>query len=153
MRVNMSNRIVGRWPWVVAITMALGIGGTTVAQPGKEKREERKEKREERREDRKEKREDRRETREDRREKRQERRKERREKVKEKWGDIVKRPAVREELRRHARRMARLGRLLDLAEEEKKDDAAKKIKALMEKEQARHDKRMAALKDKKEDAK
>jgi hypothetical protein len=126
------------------------------AQPGKEKREEkreeRKEKREEKREERQEKREERREDRqekrEDRQERRQERRKDRRDKIKAKWGDLHKHPAVREELRRHARRMARLNRILALAEEAKKDDVVKRVKDLIAKEEARHDKRMTALKDK-----
>ncbi len=149
--------LLSRLLWVGAVATAVLIDPAVMAQPGKgkgeEKREEKKEKREERREDRQDKREDRREDRqegrEERREKRQERRKDRRKELKDKWGDLVKRPEVRNELGKHARRMARLNRLLVVADEANKPDAKKKIEELIAKEKARHEKRMAKWNEKK----
>ena len=46
----------------------------------------------------------------------------------------------------HARRMARLHRLKDLAEAEENDNALARIEALIKKEQARHQKKMDKLK-------
>jgi predicted nuclease with TOPRIM domain len=113
--------------WIRTAALVFGAVGVlaapAAAQPGKERREER-------------------------REKRKERRKERREKLKERWGDLLEKGPVKAELARHGRRVARLNRMLSLAEEAKKDDAVKRIKELMEKENARHDARMAKLKEK-----
>jgi hypothetical protein len=132
------------------------LASPAAAQPGKERREERreerKERREEKKEDLKEKLEDKKdavkENVEERREKRKDRRKDRREKLKERWGDLLEKGPVKAELARHGRRVARLNRMLVLAEEAKKDDAVKRIKELLEKENARHDGRMAKLKEK-----
>lgn len=153
--------------WLRRAALVFGAVGVlaapAVAQPGKERREERreerKERREEKKEDLKEKKEDLKEKLEDkkdavkenveeRREKRKERRKDRREKLKERWGDLLEKGPVKAELARHGRRVARLTRMLALAEEAKKDDAVKRIKELMDKENARHDGRMAKLKEK-----
>lgn len=68
--------------------------------------------------------------------------------AKDKWGDLVKKPAVRAELRIHARRTARLNHMESLAKENGKDDLIERIQKLREKENARHDKRMEALKAK-----
>ena len=114
-----------------------------------EKREDQKEKREdqqEKREDRQEKREDRRETIEDLRKNRQERRQEHIKQLKERWGDALGRPAVKAELKVHARRMARLNRARRLAESAGKTDAVAKADKLIEREQARHQAAMAKFK-------
>lgn len=157
----MRNRWMSWSLGVVAIAAVAAM--PALAQPGKgkgeERREDRKERREDRREDGKERREERRDERADkkddikdaageRREKRQERRKERRDKLKEKWGDLVSKAPVKVELAKHGRRVARLERMLAVAEEEKKDDAVKRIKELLEKENARHTKKMEKLKEK-----
>lgn len=82
------------------------------------------------------------------RETRKERRQDTVKAVKDKWGDLVKKPRVREELKRHARRMARLNQMDHLAKEGDKDKLSERIGKLREQENARHDKRMAALKAK-----
>lgn len=69
-----------------------------------------------------------------------------------KWGAIQKMPGVREEMRMHASRMARLRRIDKIALEKKKDAVAKRAEAAMEKEKARHEKRMTELKAKGADA-
>jgi hypothetical protein len=79
-------------------------------------------------------------------ESRAERRKAKLAELKAKYGDIVDKPAVRAELRLHAMRMARLHRLERIATAEGKDDAAKRVQALVTKENARHAKRMDELK-------
>jgi hypothetical protein len=147
------------WRLTLAAALIGAVAAPAAAQPGKDKKEERKEKKEERKEEREQRKEDkkeareeakeeRQENREERQAKREERRKERRAKIKEKWGDLVKRPEVVNELKKHARRIARLNRLLALAEEAKKDDKKKKIEELIEKENKRHEARMAQLKTK-----
>jgi hypothetical protein len=109
-----------------------------------EKREDAKEKREdakERKEDKAEAKEDKAEAKEERKEKREERKAKRQERVKEiraKWGDMVNRPAVRNELRIHAQRMARLNRARRLAEEAQKTDTVARIDKLIERERTRH---------------
>jgi hypothetical protein len=79
-------------------------------------------------------------------ESRTERRKAKLAELKAKYGDIVDKPAVRAELRLHAMRMAKLHRLERIATAQGKDDAAKRVQALVTKENARHDKRMDELK-------
>lgn len=144
------------WRITVAAALIGAVAAPAAAQPGKDKKEEQKEKREERKEERENRKEDRKDAREDakearqenraeRQEKRQERRKERRAKIKDKWGDLVKRPEAQNELKKHARRIARLNRLLALAEEAKKEDNKKKVEELIEKENKRHEARMAQL--------
>lgn len=130
-----------------------------------ERREERKEAREERKEERKDARDDRKEERKEERkehkedikdewkekrkawrEKREDRRKEWREEAKKKWGDLVDKAPVREELRVHGRRMARLERVRFLAEASGKKDLLERADKAIEREKARHEARMAALK-------
>jgi hypothetical protein len=67
--------------------------------------------------------------------------------------DILKKPAVRAELRMHSVRMARLHHIEKLAKEKSKEPLAKKAATLIEKENARHQKRMDALKAKNGDDK
>lgn len=83
-------------------------------------------------------------------EKRKERRKARREELKEKLGDDIKRPVVKTELTLHARRMAKLNRIRVLAKADGKDALVTRVDGLITKEKARHDKRVAALKAKKD---
>lgn len=80
------------------------------------------------------------------REARRERAKAKKAELKAKWGDLLGRPAVKQELRLHAMRMAKLHRMAKLAKEKGKDDLAKRVDALVAKENARHDKRMEQLK-------
>jgi hypothetical protein len=79
-------------------------------------------------------------------ESREERRKAKRAELKAKYGDILDKPAVRAELRVHAQRMARLHRLERIANAKGKEDAEKRVQALVAKENARHDKHMEELK-------
>ena len=51
--------------------------------------------------------------------------------------------AMRQELRRNARRTARLARIKSLATTAKDEDALSRVSKLLEKENARHDKWMA----------
>jgi hypothetical protein len=83
-----------------------------------------------------------------RKETRAERRRDRRDEIKRKWGDLHTHPAVTNELRHHARRMAFLQRMRAVATDDSKDDLVTKIDELMEKEKARHDKKMEHLKSK-----
>ncbi len=50
--------------------------------------------------------------------------------------------ALREELRRHARRLARLERVKDVAEDEKDTATVERVGKLIQKENARHQKWM-----------
>jgi hypothetical protein len=77
---------------------------------------------------------------------REERRKEKRAELKTKFGDILGKPAVKAELRLHAMRLAKLHRMERLAKAKGKDELDKRVDALIAKENARHDKRMADLK-------
>lgn len=157
----------------LAESFAQGLPGKPLkakADEAKEKAADRKEKREERREDAKDKAEDKTATveaavddklkpewkkkRDEWREKRKERGEELRSAIKTKLGeDALKRPAVRAELRVHAMRLARLNRILFLAQAHEKAKIEEKVKALIEKENARHDKRIEALKTEKPTAK
>jgi hypothetical protein len=76
------------------------------------------------------------------------RRKARREWI-EKWIDLHKRPKVREELTIHARRMAHLKRAQHIAEVNDRDELAEQLGKLIEKENARHARRMDTLKGEK----
>lgn len=130
----------------------------------KEKREEAQEKRAEKREEAQEKREEaqekRQEARKDRRAelkdewkakrdewqgKRKERREERRAEIEKKWGEAAKGAPMRAELRIHAMRVARIERVAFVAEANGNTKLAEQAKALLEKENARHQKRMEAL--------
>lgn len=140
---------------VLVSSIALGDGP-------KERHEDRKERREDRREERREERKDddktgagekkddlKEEWKEKHRawvEKRKDRREERREELKKKWGDVLEKPAAVAELKKHARRVARLQRVKFLAEAGGKTEIVEKAKTLLEKERARHDKRMETIK-------
>lgn len=65
-----------------------------------------------------------------------------------KWGTILKMDGVKEEMRTHSSRLARLRRIEKIAKEKGKDAVAKRAEANIEKEKARHDKKMAELKAK-----
>lgn len=159
--------------WGALFTVALlGISVAATAQPRKELREDRKELRQDRKElredrrelredlkqgadpkeikeDRKELREDRQELREDRKELREDRReirKARRKEVRERWGETVKKPAAKAELKVHARRMARLTRARAVAQDAGKTELVARIDKLVEKEKARHQSAMEKLK-------
>ncbi len=66
--------------------------------------------------------------------------------VRSKWGDVLKTPAAKEEMRVHGRRMSRLRRVEKLAKDAKKDAVVKRANAAQEKEKARHQKKMDELK-------
>ncbi len=79
------------------------------------------------------------------------RRQKRRAELRAKWGDaLLRHPAVRAELKVHAWRLARLHRIRQLATgaDAGKPDVVARVDALIAKEQARHDKRMATLQSK-----
>lgn len=63
-----------------------------------------------------------------------------------KFGDALNTPAVNDEMKTHAKRMARLHRIEHLAKNEKKDAIVKRTGDAIEKEKARHEKRMDQLK-------
>lgn len=77
------------------------------------------------------------------------RRKAHREELKERWGSTLANPSAQEELRHHARRMARLNRALVVAQtEDKLKDKAKiteRIESLTQKENERHERAMTRL--------
>ena len=54
-------------------------------------------------------------------------------------------PSLKEELKRHARRLARLDRVEAIAKDSKDDDSLARVKKLIEKENARHDKWMSGF--------
>jgi hypothetical protein len=112
----------------------------------REKTEQRRERREERREQRKDRAEERAEDRKERVEARRERRRERAEELRARYGRALGEPAVVAELRVHARRMARLHTLRRVAEKEGKTALLPRIDKLIEKERARHQRHMDALK-------
>jgi len=166
------NRHLKAWGALFAVAL-LGASVTTAAQTRKDVREERKDVREERkelREDRKELREDRkdgaskeeiregkkelaedrkeiREERKEVREERREARKARQRELKEKWGEAIKKPAAKEELKVHGRRMARLQRAKAVAEKLNKKEMVARIEKLMEKERGRHQAAMDKIKE------
>lgn len=61
------------------------------------------------------------------------------------WGATYARPAVRVELKKHARRMAYLRRARHVAEAEGRDKLAAHIQKLIDKEKTRHQRRAAVL--------
>lgn len=63
-----------------------------------------------------------------------------------KWGDTLKKAGVKQEMNLHAKRIARLKRVETLALVGKKEAIAKRAKAAIDKENARHDKKMQELK-------
>lgn len=80
------------------------------------------------------------------REARKKRREEHLAEMRAKWGEILKKPGVKEEMRVHARRMSRLRRIEKIARDAKKEAVVKRATALQEKEKARHQKKMDELK-------
>jgi hypothetical protein len=145
----MKRRIAwGLIPMTVLAIASFGVRDLA-AQP-KERHEERKERREDRKEDRKEHRDELKDEwkkkRADWSEHREERRKDRREAIRAKWGVLVDRPLVREELRIHARRMARLQRVVFLADATGKPELKTKADKLIADEDIRFNARMDALK-------
>jgi hypothetical protein len=66
--------------------------------------------------------------------------------LRKKWGEMLKNPAVKEEMRLHASRVAKLHRIDELAKADKKDAIAKRAEDALAKEKTRHEKRMEALK-------
>jgi hypothetical protein len=145
----------------LCIAAVMGLSAVAVAQtPPAERRQERREDRQERREDRKEAREDKQERREDKQEAREDRKDAREDKLEEmrktrterrqarlkelrdRWGEVANRPPVREELRNHARRMARLTRAKHVAIGANKTEIAARIDKLIEREKARHQAQM-----------
>ncbi len=163
-----------RLPIALLVAFAVGLAAFPAAGgPGdrQDRREDRRDGRQDRREDRQEDRQDRRDGRQDRREdrqdgrqdrrddrqdarkqrhddwvaKREDRREGRRAELRTKWGDILDRPAASAELRIHGRRVARLDRIVFVAETEGKTEVAVKTKALLDRERARHEQRMQAI--------
>jgi hypothetical protein len=77
---------------------------------------------------------------------RDERRGEDQDQIQKKWGgEQVRTPAIRNELRVHAWRLARLTRVQSLAEMDNKADVVDRVDGLLAKENARHERRMAEL--------
>ena len=69
--------------------------------------------------------------------------------LKDKWGeDLLKKPAVRAELKLHGSRMAKLRHMKRVADASDKKNLEERIDKLIEKEDARHKARMDALKAK-----
>jgi hypothetical protein len=61
------------------------------------------------------------------------------------WGNVVEQPAVVAELKTHAERTARLGRIQELAEVEGKPALATRAGRALATENARHEKQMQTL--------
>jgi hypothetical protein len=74
-----------------------------------------------------------------------ERRRAERERIRHRWGSALDKRAALEELGRHARIVARLERIKDIAESEEKPELAKRAAAALERENALHEKKMAAF--------
>lgn len=69
--------------------------------------------------------------------------------LKAKWGeDLLKKPAVRAELRLHAMRLAKLHHMKRVADAGDKKELGERVEKLLDKEKARHVARMDALKAK-----
>ncbi|MDI1437533.1 hypothetical protein [Polyangium sorediatum] len=100
------------------------------------------------REDKKEIGEDKKEPREERKAKRQTKREAKRKELREKWGDVLKQPDARAELKVHARRAARLAQARKVADADGKEALVARIDKLVEKENARHQRVMDRLKEK-----
>lgn len=82
-------------------------------------------------------------------ESREERRSSTKAALKAKWGeDLLKKPAVRAELRLHGMRLAKLHHMKRLADAGDKKELEQRIDKLIEKENARHQTKMDALKAK-----
>lgn len=157
---------------VAVALLGVSIVATAQTQPRKELREDRQEKREDRKEIREDKRElredikdgasrkeirddkkelaeDKKELREDRKETRDDRqdvRKAHRRELREKWGEAVKKPEAKAELKVHGRRAARLVRARKVAEDLGKKELVARIDKLIEKEKTRHQGAMDKIK-------
>lgn len=79
---------------------------------------------------------------------REERRKSARAALRAKWGDLADKPAVKAELRLHAQRMAKLRMMKNVADDADKKNLEERVDKLIDKEKARHQARMDALKAK-----
>lgn len=82
---------------------------------------------------------------EERRENRGERAKAEREELRRKLGASLQNQGVQQELRRHAEAVARLERIKEIADTDGKTDASARATAVLAKENARHEKRLATL--------
>lgn len=76
---------------------------------------------------------------------RRERKKKRVDGLKKKWGKALAHPSVVASLKVHARRMARLERIRELASEAGKDELLERVDKLIEKEDERHERHMKVL--------
>jgi chromosome segregation ATPase len=79
------------------------------------------------------------------RETRAERRKELRAELRQKYGANLQNAAIREELRTHASRIARLNQIKRIADAEEKDKIEDRAEKLIERENTRHEKQIAKL--------
>lgn len=68
-----------------------------------------------------------------------------REEAQRRYGELLAKPAVRDEMARHNRRVAQIDYLDQLAKAKGKSDLVTRIAALLTKEAVRHEKRMQAL--------
>lgn len=82
------------------------------------------------------------------RDERRERRKAHMAELRAKWGTILKIDGVKDEMRVHSSRLARLRRIAKLGRAANKDGVVKRAETAIEKEKARHDKKMDELKAK-----
>jgi hypothetical protein len=122
--------------------LLLSSGFAARAKTPEERQEQRGERRERRRQNQHPERVD---ARRDRAEQRRERRRQRVDALRARFGSALRQPAIRAELELHARRKAKLNALRAVAEREGKQALLPRIDALVKKEQARHQRRMAAL--------
>jgi hypothetical protein len=63
-----------------------------------------------------------------------------------KWGEVLKKPGVKEEMHTHLSTLAKLRRIAKLAREDKKEAVEKRAEAAIKQEKQRHDKKMDELK-------
>ncbi len=63
-----------------------------------------------------------------------------------KWGEQLKKPGVKDEMREHMKRMAKLRKIARVAKDAKKEAVEKRAEAAMKREKERHDKKMETLK-------
>ena len=73
------------------------------------------------------------------------RRKTEQDRTRTRWGALVEQPSVVAELKTHAERTARLGRIQELAEVEGKPAVAARAQRALAAENARHEKQMQTL--------
>lgn len=137
-----------RWLVGLALVASAALAIDVAAQPRTppERREDRKERREDRREKRRELRAEWKQEHEKWVEKRKDRRADAVAKLKERWGTVLENAAAREEIRVHARRIARLERMKDLAQASGDTETVTAVDKLIADENARHDARMNAIK-------